>query len=216
MAASIISTSQLSSVPFASPSLRANADNAIALPIFALMAIIITYLPLRSFYRVRNTSALSIVVVTLILNVMTFVNALLWPNDDWSSWFWGTGLCDVEVQLRYPITLVLACSLCSLSKGLADALDTEHARFGQTTSQKRRELARDVCSCWGAPVLQMALHYTVQSGRFMVVPVFGCADQIDNSWPTVVVIVVPFLLAAVLNMYYAGESCLLSSSCLLV
>ncbi|EKD19129.1 uncharacterized protein L3040_007240 [Drepanopeziza brunnea f. sp. 'multigermtubi'] len=185
------------------PTVVANAANAIALPIFAVIALIITYLPLRSFYRVNNVAACSIIFVVNYVNLQTFVNALLWPNDDWSEWWIGYGVCDVESLFRFPITMALATSLCCLTKGLADALDTEHAVFNQTKAQRRRKLLGDVLFCWAIPVIQMALHYVVQAGRYMIAPVWGCGDQLDNSWPMLIIIIIWCPLFTLLNVYYA-------------
>ncbi|KAI9050143.1 hypothetical protein LZ554_006284 [Drepanopeziza brunnea f. sp. 'monogermtubi'] len=185
------------------PTVVANAANAIALPIFAILALIVTYLPLRSFYRVNNVAACSIIFVVNYVNLQTFVNALLWPNDDWSEWWIGYGVCDVESLFRFPITMALATSLCCLTKGLADALDTEHAVFNQTKAQRRRKLLGDVLFCWAIPVMQMALHYVIQAGRYLIAPVWGCGDQLDNSWPMLVIIIIWCPLFTLLNVYYA-------------
>ncbi|KAK6585684.1 hypothetical protein PZA11_002411 [Diplocarpon coronariae] len=187
------------------PAVVANAANAIALPIFAVLALLITYLPLRSFYRVKNVAACSIIFVVNVVNLMTLINTLIWPSDDWTTWWLGYGVCDVEVLLRFPITLALVTSLCCLSKGLADALDTEHAVFNQTKAQRRRKVIADVLFCWAVPVMQMVLHYVVQAGRYMIAPVFGCTDQQDNSWPMLVIFSIWGPLFILLNVYYAGR-----------
>ncbi|PBP19916.1 pheromone receptor a [Diplocarpon rosae] len=186
------------------PTVVADAANAIALPIFSVLGLLITYLPLRSFYRVKNIAACSIIFVVNVVNLMTLINTLIWPSDDWTTWWLGYGVCDVEVLLRFPITLALITSLCCLSKGLADALDTEHAVFNQTKAQRRRKVIADVLFCWAVPVMQMALHYVVQAGRYMIAPVFGCADQQDNSWPMLVIFSIWGPLFILLNVYYAG------------
>ncbi|KAE8449135.1 hypothetical protein EG329_008519 [Mollisiaceae sp. DMI_Dod_QoI] len=182
---------------------QADAINAVALPFFALLGIFVTYLPLRSFWAHSNVPTVSIVIATNIINLITFLNAIIWSNDDWASWWPGYGLCDVEALLRYPITIALASSLCGLSKGLADCLDTDNARVHQTAAMRRRKLVLDILFCWGIPVLQMALHYVIQAGRFQIYPVFGCSDVIDNSWPTIVIIMIWCPIFTFVNMYYA-------------
>lgn len=190
---------------FVMPDVVANPANAVALPLFAALALLITYLPLRSFYRVKNIAACSMMVVIIIINLMVLINGIIWPSDDWTKWWIGYGLCDVEVVLRFPITMALATSLCCLTKGLADALDTEHAVFNPSKAQRRRKVVGDVLFCWGVPVMMMALHYVVQAGRYMIIPVWGCADQLDNSWPMLVIIIMWCPIFTVLNVYYAGK-----------
>ncbi|KAK0100409.1 a-factor receptor [Cadophora gregata] len=189
---------------FVMPDEVANPVNAVALPLFAALALLITYLPLRSFYRVKNIAACSMMAVIVIINLMAFINGILWPSDDWTKWWEGYGLCDVEAILRFPITMALATSLCCLTKGLADALDTECAVFNPSKSQRRRKVIGDVLFCWLLPVMMMALHYTIQAGRYMIIPVWGCADQLDNSWPMLVIIIMWCPIFTLLNVYYAA------------
>ncbi|KAL5326467.1 hypothetical protein ACEPPN_004152 [Leptodophora sp. 'Broadleaf-Isolate-01'] len=195
----------VSTTDFVMPDIVANPANAIALPLFAAIALIITYLPLRSFYRVKNIAACSIMVVIIIINLTAVINGILWPSDDWTKWWTGYGVCDVEVLLRFPITMALATSLCCLSKGLADALDTDRAVFNPSKKQRRRKMIGDVLFCWLVPVMQMALHYTVQAGRYMIIPVWGCADQLDNSWPMLVIIIGWCPIFQLLTVYYAAQ-----------
>ncbi|CZR54625.1 uncharacterized protein PAC_04509 [Phialocephala subalpina] len=187
--------------PYYSP--QANAANAVALPFFALVGILITYLPLCSFWTHGNVPAVSIVIANGIYNLWSFLNPIIWPNDDQALWWPGYGLCDIEGLLSYPVGIALAASLCALSKGLAACLDTENARVHQTVASRRRKMISDVVFCWGIPILQLALHYVVQSGRYQIYPVYGCADVLDNSWPTIIIILMWLPFFTLLNMYYA-------------
>lgn len=184
---------------------QANASNAIALPFFALVGLLITYLPLRSFWSHRNVPLISIVIGNGIYNLWSFLNPIIWPNDNQALWWPGYGLCDIQALLSYPVGIALAASLCALSRRLAGALDTENASIHQTKASRRRKTITDVVFCWGIPVLQLALHYVIQSGRYQIYPVYGCADVLDNSWPTIVIIMIWLPFFTFLNMYYAGK-----------
>jgi pheromone a factor receptor len=190
---------------FSSPSETANPINAVALPIFCIIAILITYLPFRSFKRLRNFPACNIIIVSDIVNIFSGLNAIIWPNDDWSTWWPGYGLCDVEAILKFPLTLGLATSLCRLTQDIASALDVDNAQFNTTAGMKRRKLVLDVVFCWGPPLFEICLHYTVQNGRYAVAPVFGCGDQLDNSWPVILIYSMWIPLIMILNLYYAGK-----------
>ncbi len=183
-----------------------NHVNAIVMPIFAIIAIFISYLPFRSFCQVRNVAAVSIVVVVTLLNICTITNAFIWPNDNFETWWNGVGLCDIQAVLRYPITLGLATSLCCLSKGLADVLDQDNMKVTHTPASRKRKTRNDILFCWLPPFVQLALHYIVQAGRFAITPVFGCTDQLTNSWPTLVILWLWAPIIAILNAYYAGKS----------
>ncbi len=112
----------------------------------------------------------------------------------------------MEAILKYPLTLALATSLCRLTQGMANALDVDNAQFNTTATMKRRKLVLDLVLCWGPPLLQICLHYVIQDGRYAIVPVFGCGDQLDNSWPLIPIYLIWIPLLMVLNLYYAGKS----------
>lgn len=188
------------------PVVIADPINAITLPIFALIGIIITYFPAVSFWKYRNVAALSLVAISGYLNLTTAINAFIWPNDDWSTWYPGYGICDVEVVLRFPVTTAFATALCCLSKNLAEALDTENAVINTTKAMKRRKMWIDIAFCWGIPFLQAALHILVTTGRYSINPVFGCSDGFDNSWPTIVIELLWCPVFLLLNIYFASKS----------
>lgn len=191
------------SLPYDGP--PADPINAVALPMFALLGILVTYFPFRSFLSHGNVPAISIVIATNICNAMSFLNATIWHSDNQASWWFGYGLCDIEALLRYPITMALATSLCALSKRLADCLDTSNAVVHQTAATKRRRFFFDIAFCWTIPLLQLALHYVVQNARYQIFPVFGCSDSVDQSWPTIVIIMMWCPIVTALNMYFASE-----------
>ena len=88
--------------------IKANEANRIAMIIALIISVFLTYLPLRSFWRVKNIAAINICIILLILEVWQIINAFIWPNDDVSTWWNGVGICDIQGPLRYPITLALS------------------------------------------------------------------------------------------------------------
>jgi pheromone a factor receptor len=184
---------------------QADLANAIAIIIVGFLSMFLAYLPLRSFIQRRNVPAISLVVASLIASVFTILNAIIWHSDEQSIWWKGYGLCDVQIALRYPLTTALSASLCALSRGLANCLDTSNGICQPTKAQKRRKIVLDLAICWTVPILQLGLQYIVRDGRYTIGPVFGCAVDLDNSWPTIVIIMIWCPLFIVANMYYAGK-----------
>jgi hypothetical protein len=150
------------SAPVALPIDTTNHVNAIVLPIFAALAILVTYLPLRSFYRNRNFPACNIVFVVGIQNLITVINSIIWSDGDWMKWWTGQGLCDIQGFIKIPITTAVATSLACLTKTLADAIDVDKHNFNETAALKRRALIRDILLCWTIPIIQIGLYYVVQ------------------------------------------------------
>ncbi|TAQ90611.1 hypothetical protein B7494_g1076 [Chlorociboria aeruginascens] len=179
--------------------------NAIALPLFAAVGILITIVPLRSLYRVKNIAACTLIITAMVLNIMTFVNALIWPTDNFDTWWKGVGLCDVEVAVRTPLfTLVTSSTMC-ITRLLARALDTDNAMLHETKAMRLRTLMIECLLVFTIPVLEVALHYLIQAQRFEVATIYGCADILDYSWPTLVIMHIWPPIFAIATCFYASK-----------
>lgn len=164
-----------------------NPVNAIVMPIFNGLAMLIVYLPMRDFYRKGNFAACSMIFAITMLNLYQFINAIIWQNDNQSTWFSGVGLCDIEVYSRYMFTTALLTTMACFIKNLADVFNTEEHSFAATSTMRSKKLFIDILFCWLLPVSQSIVHYFITLGRFGVFPVYGCYDEMDNSWPYIVV-----------------------------
>jgi len=181
--------------------------NAIVLPVFAIFALLINLVPFRLLYRVKNLAGCTLIITVAISNLISVINSLLWPNDDFESWYNGVGLCDIEVQIKYPLYTLIATSLCSITRSLARALDTDNATLHESKGMKRRRLMFDVLFCFTVPFFQLTLHYIPSDARFGIYPVYGCLTFFDASWPTIVIMYMWPPIFSVLNCYYAGMFC---------
>jgi pheromone a factor receptor len=194
-----------------SPASFPTSPNAIFLPICAALVIAANYVPLLLLVRVKKVAACTLVLVLVVGNAFTFINAILWPNDNTDGWYDGVGLCDVQVVLKIPLATLLATCSAYISMDLAKALDTDNPRLHETARTRRRRLAFELVFCFAVPILQVALHYVVQASRFGVVTVYGCADIADDSWPAIVILSIWPPLFGLVNCYFAGKSKIASS-----
>lgn len=189
------------------PGSASTSPNAILLPTFAALAIVANYVPLRLLLRVKKVAASTLVIVLMIQNAFSFINAIIWPNDNVETWFSGVGLCDVEVAIRSPVSTLLTSCSAYISWDLAKALDTDNPRtLHEPRKARRRRIAIELIFCFAIPVLQIPLQYIVQMNRYAIVTVFGCTSFVDNSWPTVVIIAIWPSIFALLNAYFASKS----------
>jgi pheromone a factor receptor len=190
----------------------ADPINAIALPICAILAILLTYLPLQAFLTIKNFPAICIIVIVDVQNLFNAINAIVWPSDNPETWWKGYGLCDIQTWLKYPLSLAISCSLCCFAKGMADALNTNKVNLHQTCAWKRRKLMKEAAFCWTAPLIQLLLYYIVTNGRYNIYPVFGCSCQVDNSWPTAVILYIWNPIFSFVNGIFAGKFFIHSSN----
>lgn len=179
--------------------------NAVALPLFSCIAIVLSVIPLYLLYRRKNIATCFLIVFIIVQNFLNLLNAALWPTDDFSLWWNGIGLCDVESKLRTPITTAIAASMSCVSRNLAKAVDTDNANLLETPAMRRRRITIDLLICLGIPILQMALYYLVQTDRYVIITITGCANSVDNSWPSILIVHFWPPLYALINAYYACQ-----------
>ena len=160
--------------------------------------------PMLWHFRNRNIGATVLVAWVILLLLFTSTNAVLWPNDNISNWYNGTGLCDVEVKIQVASQVAFPASLACVLRALAAVMDTDHATLVQTKAQRRRRYAVDLLWCVGFPLLQMLLHYLVQTRRYYLYGIAGCVPAVSTSVVTIFLLVVPPMIWTLVDSHYAG------------
>ncbi|RDW84666.1 hypothetical protein BP6252_02256 [Coleophoma cylindrospora] len=176
--------------------------NAVALPLFSALSVLISIVPFKAHWAHKNVGLCGLIVVLTVFNIFHFVNAILWPNDDFASWWAGYGWCDILAKLQDPLLTAEATTTCCITLNLARAVDIDNP-ISQTRAAQRRRIVIDILFCFGIPFLQILLHYFIQPSRYSIGTIFGCENTLDNSWPTLVIMEMWRPLFALLNMYFA-------------
>ncbi|KAF7913072.1 uncharacterized protein EAF01_002093 [Botrytis porri] len=177
--------------------------NSITLPIFSIIFIILLIVPFRLLYRVSNIAACSLVIINIISLIFVAMNALIWPTDSLISRFSGHIVCDIQVLIRQALYTAMTSTTCCISLYLARAVTPDNACMHETRAMKRQRVAKDCAFCFTIPILQVALHYTIQTNRFTVMTIYGCVDATDLSWPSIIILHIWPLIFACLNCYFA-------------
>ena len=177
---------------------------AVAVPLLALITLILDTPPLVWHIRNRHLAAASLVFWIILTNLMNFINALLWPTDNIATWWHGKVLCDIEVKLMTAVYIGVVGSLLCIMRNLARVLDTENTVLYSSKAQKRRQLALDLTLCFGVPCYFMVAHYIVQPSRYYVFAVAGCTPPVDRSWPKLVLLFIWPPIFCLVVVYYCG------------
>ena len=175
--------------------------------IFPILSIFGLVLILPQFYlhlRNKNVGFASLIFSLVIMNLFSFINALIWPRDDMENWWYGYGLCDIEVRIMVGAWIGLPTALVVITSDLAKILDTERLLVSTSYAGKRRKFVLDMTLCFGIPILFMILYYAVQSERYYIFGITGCQPAIDNSWVGIVLI---FLWPALFSLIFGYNSC---------
>jgi len=179
--------------------------SAIGLATLSFFMVLLIVPPMCWHLRNRNLGASMLVAWVAILNLQSFVNSLLWSNDDMGRWYNGKGLCDVEVKVQVAAQVALPAATCCILRALAEVMDTNRATLVKTQAQRQMRHAVDLLFCLGFPVLQMPLHYIVQPSRYDLYGIAGCVPTTAVSWMTIVLIYVPPMVWTIVDAYYASK-----------
>ncbi|EEQ86004.1 a-pheromone receptor PreA, variant 3 [Blastomyces dermatitidis ER-3] len=161
---------------------------AIVLPITALMSVLVCIPPLVWHSRTGNFAASCLIGWFIIFNFFNFINPLIWPTDDISTWWDGAGLCDIETKFMAPLGAGIAGALACIFRSLAEVMNADRATLIPSKSQRRRTLAFEIVFCVVIPVIMMALHYVVQHRRYYLWAIVGCMPAFHPSWPSTALI----------------------------
>ncbi|GAB7360314.1 hypothetical protein MBLNU230_g8071t1 [Neophaeotheca triangularis] len=189
--------------PSTYPSSAPPYSSAIALAFFSLLLVFLITPSATWHVRNRNIGASSLVIIVLIKNFMSFLNAVIWPADNLSAWFSGHGLCDIQVKIQVASHVLIPAAAACMLRALARVMDTNRTTLGLSKSQKRKDMAIELVLCLGLPLLQMLAHYIVQPSRYYVYGIAGCVPTVDSSWPTVVLVLLPPVFLTIIDAYYA-------------
>lgn len=188
---------------------------AILLATFSLLVALLITPPMCWHYQNRNIGAMFLVLWIVVMNLQSFVNALIWSNDNIPAWYTGAGLCDVEVKLVEAWGIAGPASLACVLRGLANAMNPSRATLVKSEAARLRDLAIDLTACVGLPALTMSFHYIVQDSRYSVFGITGCVAMTSKTWVTLLLIELPRLLFTILDTVYASKpyAFLSASSC---
>ena len=197
----------MTSMPPASTSPPTSTSYSLA-PFFATISFLVFLLdvpPLFWHIHKRNIPFIALISWVIIVNLFSFLNAVIWPSPAsiLPPNYSGTGLCDVEVKILVGSYSGLPCAFLAILRSLAHVLDTSRVNLSPTPAQKIRRIATELAICFVIPISMMATHYIVQSNRYYVWTISGCNPSADFSWPTIALIFIWPAIVSVIDGYYA-------------
>ena len=178
--------------------------NAVAVPILAMVTLIIDVPPFVWHIKNRNLAASSLVFWVIIDNLMNFINPLIWPTDNIQHWWHGQIFCDIEIKIMMAANFGVVGSMACIMRNLAKALDTEHTTLSQSRAQRCRQIIIDCLVCFGGPVYVMLVHYIVQPNRYYIFAISGCTSSFDDSWPKLALVFIWPPIICLIDAYYSS------------
>lgn len=185
--------------PATNPGLLANFVLRV---ILAFAGILISWVPLRLLVRNGEFAAVVFIVDVAVMNFITILNSVIWHDDNWSVWWDGAGLCDVEVYLSAPLQTIYAASIFTVMYHLAQQVKLSRVGRGRREMTRRHLLQAAII--FPVPLVQLAFTYFDLAQRYIVGTLIGCSAVYDVSWPKNLVYDAPPAVFAVLSVPYAS------------
>ncbi|KAI1754235.1 pheromone A receptor-domain-containing protein [Xylaria castorea] len=184
--------------PATNPGLLANL---VARIVLAFASILVSWVPLRLLVRNGEFAAVVFIVDVAMLNLITIVNSVIWHDDDWSTWWDGAGLCDIEVYLTAPLQTIYATSIFTIMYHLAQQVKVTGAARGRSERTRRNWVQAAII--FPVPFVQLIFTWFDLAQRYIIGTLIGCSAVYDASWPKIVVYDAPPAVFALLSVPYA-------------
>ncbi|KAF7525418.1 hypothetical protein PCG10_004899 [Penicillium crustosum] len=155
---------------------------AVVLPVLSFLSIALAIPPLILHGKNHNFPATSLIFWSILLNLFNIINSLIWPTDDVTSWWDGSGLCDIEVKFMAASYVGIPGSLACIFRSLAIVLDTDRATLVPSKGQRWRNQFMEIMFCIAVPVIAMITHIMWQKSRYLLFAISGCVNNFDESW----------------------------------
>ncbi|KAK4163405.1 putative pheromone receptor [Cladorrhinum sp. PSN259] len=173
--------------PYTYPALQVNLFFRVFLGILSLL---ITWIPGRLLYRNGEFSGMMLCAITMILNFLTIVNSLIWPNDNVSTWFAGYGWCDMQAYLLFPLSTAFNICLFEVMRGLAAKCAVDRVTSLNSHERKRHRVI-SAFVIFTVPFIQLVLTYPLAVGRYNISTLVGCGVYYMPNWLFLIFYVLP-------------------------
>ncbi|KAI0190281.1 pheromone A receptor-domain-containing protein [Xylaria flabelliformis] len=184
--------------PATNPGLLANLVSRV---ILAFASILVSWVPFRLLIRNGEFAAVVFIVDVATMNLITIVNSVIWHDDDWSTWWDGAGLCDIEVYLIAPLQTIYAASIFTIMYHLAQQVKVTGAARGRSERTRRNLIQAAII--FPVPLVQLIFTWFDLAQRYIIGTLIGCSAVYDASWPKILVYDAPPAVFALLAVPYA-------------
>lgn len=195
----------LSTTPYGPVSQASLTTNVVCRVIFTTLSNLLMWVPLKLLRRNGELAAVIFIVVTMIFNLFTAVNSLIWHTDDTSTWWMGWGYCDVYNYINYPVLTVYTSCVFAIMRNLADQISLMRADSLSLREKRRRNIIQSVI-IFLVPLIQVACIYPTSLHRYYVMPLVGCGWWPSRTWLSFVIYCIPPPVFALGAAWYAGRS----------
>ena len=187
------------------PSPPALVANVVLRLILCPLAMLLTIVPLRMLWKNGEFPAVVFVLCTNIMALFVFVNAALWHNQDFDSWWLGYGWCDLQAYVGYSLTTAYSACVCAIMQRLSSQLGLTRVS-SLSPRERRKQLIVQAAIIFPVPVLQAVITIFVQGIRYAIIPGGGCTVQYNATALVLVFFVLPPTIFTIIACFHTCTS----------
>ena len=119
-----------------------------------------------------------------ILNLLYFIDSIIWRSDDLNTWWDGKGYCDINFRIKDMFNIGVPGAAIGICRFLGDATNPNPSQNDLRHGRFRRNMV-DLFLSIILPLVVSSLNVLFETSRYHISGVQGCKGWIDYSWPSV-------------------------------
>jgi pheromone a factor receptor len=143
------------------------------------------------------------------INLLYFVDSIVWASPDLSTWWDGKVYCDINARIKDMFAIGVPGAAIGICRFLADATNPDPSQKDLRHTRNRRNMI-DLFLGVILPILMIGLKFIAEPSRYHVAGVNGCTGTIARAWPGLLCYI---LWPTVLCLIAAGYACTLCALC---
>ncbi|KAI5293470.1 a-factor receptor, partial [Ascosphaera acerosa] len=161
--------------------------------------------PAILLYRASNLPGCQLALMFMYCALCNIINPAVWRIDNMATWWTGFLVCDVQIRVQAYINTAIMSNVMCVLWSLASALRAD--RVGPPTRwQKKKKFIFECLFCCGIPLLISLVSIIVQSTRYTVRTIMGCALGVSETVPTVILYQMWSLIFIPPSIYFAATT----------
>jgi len=134
----------------------------------------------------RPWATLILIFWVFILNLLFFMDSIIWSSTDLNTWWDGKIYCDIDARLKDMFEIGVGGAAIGICRFLADATDPNPSRTDLRQGRFKRNMI-DFFIGIILPMILQGLKFLVEVARYRIIGVNGCQAVVAHAWPSLLV-----------------------------
>jgi pheromone a factor receptor len=140
-----------------------------------------------------------------ILNLLSFMDSIIWGGSNPDDWWDGQVYCDINSRIKSAFPIGVPGAAIGICRFLAQATDPDPSQTELKSNIRKRNMI-DLFLGVVLPVVNMGFKYIVNPSRYYIVGVAGCTGITQPTWAAVPLYELWSPLLSLVAAIYAGIS----------